>query len=66
MVIALVLVGLVASVALAIAVGVSLGRSGDREDEYHFRGQVDEALHQLGDRLKEVEPPPEDHPGPGD
>jgi hypothetical protein len=64
MVVAIVVVGLIALVALAIATGVSLGRNGDRMDEYHYRSQIDEALHQLDERLKEVEPP--DPPEPGD
>jgi hypothetical protein len=48
----------IAIVALSIATGVSLGRNGDREDEYHYREQMDEALGQLDDRLRALEPPP--------
>jgi hypothetical protein len=63
MIIAVVLVGLVASLALAVALGVSLGRNGDREDEYVYRSQVGEALNQLDQRLLAQEkdgPPPEE------
>jgi hypothetical protein len=42
--------------AVAMASGVSLGRQGDREDEYHYRDQVAEALNQLHERVRRVEP----------
>jgi hypothetical protein len=47
----------IALLALAIAVGTSLGRNGDQEDEYTYRAQVDEALSQLDARLSPLEPP---------
>jgi hypothetical protein len=46
----------VALVALAIAVGTSLGRQGDKEEEWHYRDQMAEAVNQLDERLKQVEP----------
>jgi hypothetical protein len=47
----------IAILALAIAVGTSLGRNGDQEDEIVYRAQVDEALGQLDARLSPLEPP---------
>jgi hypothetical protein len=47
----------IATLALAIALGTSLGRNGDREDEAVYRAQVDEALSQLDARLSPLEPP---------
>jgi hypothetical protein len=47
---------LVAICALTVAVGVSLGRQGDREDIHLWRADTDEALHNLDERLKKVEP----------
>jgi hypothetical protein len=56
MVIWLAVVTVIALGAFAIALGVSLGRNGDREDEYHYRDQMAEANHQLDQRLKALEP----------
>jgi hypothetical protein len=62
----LVVTTVIAVVALGIAIGTSLGRDGDREDEYHYRAQMDEAHHQVTERLRQLEgdddyndPPPE-------
>lgn len=44
----------IALLALAIALGTSLGRNGDREDEAVYRAQVDEALNPTG---RPTEPP---------
>ena len=51
---------LVAASALAIALGVSLGRNSDRVNEYYYRQEVDDALGQLSNRLKRVEPEQDD------
>jgi hypothetical protein len=47
---------LIALVALCIAVGVSLGRQGDREDIHLWRNDTDEALHNFDERLRKLEP----------
>jgi hypothetical protein len=47
---------LVAMAGLAVAVGVSLGRDGDRQDERVYRASVDEGMNQLDERLRKVEP----------
>jgi ABC-type transporter Mla subunit MlaD len=57
MVVGLVVVAVLAMAALAVALGVSLGRYGDREDEYTYRQQMAEAVNQLDERLKQLEPP---------
>lgn len=45
-------------IALSIAAGTSLGRYGDREDEFQYRHQMDEAMHQFDERLRRLEPDP--------
>lgn len=49
------LVGLVASMALAIAMGVSLGRNGDRENAAIHETELNELLRQMLDRLDALE-----------
>jgi hypothetical protein len=62
--IALGIVGIIiALVALAIAVGVSLGRQGDLETAAHFQSELNELLDQMLDRLEALE---KQHPKPGD
>jgi hypothetical protein len=65
MLIGLIVVAIVAMLALAIALGTSLGRQGDNLDELEYRGHTAKALNQLGQRLKKVEPDePEDDDEP--
>lgn len=54
--IAIVVVGVIALGAFCVALGVSLGRYGDREDEYQYRHDVAEALNQLDGRVAAMEP----------
>jgi hypothetical protein len=56
MIIWLAFVTVIAVMALAIALGTSLGRQGDKEDEWHYRDQMTEAVNQLDERLKKIEP----------
>jgi hypothetical protein len=65
MLIGLIVVAIVAMLALAIALGTSLGRQGDNEDELHYRHQMVEGMNQLDERLKKIEPDePEDDDEP--
>jgi hypothetical protein len=41
----------VAILALSVAMGVSLGRNGDRQDDQIWRAQVEEAFGQVYERL---------------
>jgi hypothetical protein len=53
----LAIVTVIALAAMAVALGTSLGRQGDKEDEWVYREQMTEAVNQLDERLKQVEPP---------
>jgi hypothetical protein len=65
MLIGLIVVAIVAMLALAIALGTSLGRQGDNEDELAYRHQMVEGMNQLDERLKKIEPDePEDDDEP--
>lgn len=53
--VAIAVVGILALAGLGMALGVSLGRYGDREDEQQYRNQVAEGMNQLHDRLRKLE-----------
>lgn len=51
---------IVAAGALGIAMGVSLGRNSDRMNEQEFRDQLSEHLGLMNNRITALEPGPEE------